>query len=243
MARGAQRGDGTTRDRLAIFIVSLSVACIAAASGPAIGFSSAAERMETTRLVFSSVLPLLGTWVGTVLAFYFARENLEKATESTLRLARQLEPQTPVRHVMLPRESIVSYNLGTGEDPGTVKLVDLYRKMRAEQRQRLPIVAESGAVLYVVHESTTVSVARRNDPGDPAQFTETIGDLLRRPAFREYKKAIEAIGFVGIDATLADARKAMRSVERCNDVFVTMGGRKDDQMVGWLTNTDLASLD
>jgi hypothetical protein len=76
-------GSGATRQLLAITIVSLSVVVIVVASGLAIGFApSGAERTEATRLVFTSVLPLLGTWVGTVLAFYFARENLRTATES-----------------------------------------------------------------------------------------------------------------------------------------------------------------
>jgi hypothetical protein len=38
------------------------------------------NRDGITRLVFVSVLPLFGTWVGTVLAFYFISRNLETAT-------------------------------------------------------------------------------------------------------------------------------------------------------------------
>ncbi|MBN1970842.1 MAG: hypothetical protein JXR48_18975 [Candidatus Delongbacteria bacterium] len=33
------------------------------------------QLMENIKLIFSSVLPLLGSWVGTVLAFYFSRAN------------------------------------------------------------------------------------------------------------------------------------------------------------------------
>jgi hypothetical protein len=75
------------------------------------------NRAETSRLVFSSVLPLLGTWVGTVLAFYFARENLAAATESTLRLAG-LETTTPVTNVMIRESEFIAYDLGTGDKAG-----------------------------------------------------------------------------------------------------------------------------
>jgi hypothetical protein len=54
---------------------------------------------------------------------------------------------------------------------------------------------------------------------------------------------VEAIAFVGSGAVVADARAAMRSVEGCNDVFVTASGKKEDPVIGWLTNTDLASVE
>ena len=37
---------------------------------------------DTTQLLLSSLLPLFGTWVGTLLAFYFSRENFKAAAES-----------------------------------------------------------------------------------------------------------------------------------------------------------------
>jgi hypothetical protein len=100
------RSDAGTRVRLAIWIIGLSLGGIVVASGLAIIFASSNNRAETVRLIFASVLPLFGTWVGTVLAFYFARENLQAATDSTLRTFRAagaLEPGTPVTEVMIPR--------------------------------------------------------------------------------------------------------------------------------------------
>src|SRR5215471_8029519 len=114
---GAQQAsDASTRKWLALGIVGISVFGIVALSAVAIALSGSA-RADTSRLVFSSVLPLLGTWVGTVLAFYFARENLQAATdsairttESTLRLTGR-EAGTPVTSVMIGAASFVSYDL------------------------------------------------------------------------------------------------------------------------------------
>src|SRR5829696_2303043 len=78
--------DAAIRRWLAAGIVGASILGIVVVSIVAIS-TAGKTRAETSRLVFSSVLPLPGTWVGTVLAFYFARENLAAATESTLRLA------------------------------------------------------------------------------------------------------------------------------------------------------------
>jgi hypothetical protein len=152
-----------------------------------------------------------------------------------------MEPRTPVQQVMIPKAKIDSYNLGSGEAVGPVRLSDLYSRMQSLQRHRIPILNESAVALYVVHDSTIASFADsvNKNPSDSNQFTETIDDLLQNDALRNL---IEAMGFVGPDAVLGEARAAMRSIEGCNDVFVTTGGRKGDPVIGWLTNTDLAGL-
>ncbi|MGH3082776.1 MAG: hypothetical protein ACRDNP_01730 [Gaiellaceae bacterium] len=193
-------------------------------------------------MVFTAVLPLFGTWVGTVLAFYFARENFQAATESTLRLSGRPEPRTPVQQVMIPKSQITSFDLKPGDDPRAIGLSKLHTDMQSAKLYRTPILIGSGAVLYVVHDSTIVSFAalRKKHPGDAGAFTETMADLLQND---DFKKLVEAIGFVGPDAVVADARAAMKAVEQCNDVFVTTNGQKSDPIIGWLTNTDLAALE
>src|SRR3954471_18215413 len=106
-----QPSDVSTRRWLAAAIVGASIVGIVVMSVMAIGFA-VKSRADTSRLVFSSVLPLFGTWVGTVLAFYFARENLAAATtatqsvtESALRLTQRLRPDAPVPEVMIQRSS------------------------------------------------------------------------------------------------------------------------------------------
>lgn len=234
-------GDARTRARLAIVIVALSVAGIGVASAVAIIFATSDNRPEMARLVFASVLPLLGTWVGTVLAFYFARENFQAATESTVRLFGRVPARAPVGEVMIPKARIISYDLPAGTDVGTVPLADLYTKMTAAKVGRIPIFNDSGAVLYVVHQASIDSFAGSlAPPKDPAALTETMSDLLNVP---DLKKLVEAIGIVGPNATVAEARAAMRAVEGSNDVFVTINGKRDDPVIGWLTNTDLAEME
>src|SRR2546427_1451912 len=105
MVKG-RNGDANTRTKLAGWLIGLSIAGITMASGLSIVLATSKDRPEMARLVFASVLPLFGTWVGTVLAFYFARENLQAATDSTIRLAGREEPSTPVSEVMIPKAQI-----------------------------------------------------------------------------------------------------------------------------------------
>lgn len=44
--------------------------------------------MEASQLLLSALLPLFGTWVGTILAFYHKKENYEAASTHTLDLVR-----------------------------------------------------------------------------------------------------------------------------------------------------------
>lgn len=238
MANAPQNADTSTRRWLAVGIVGASIIGIVAISAIAIALAGG-TRAETSRLVFSSVLPLLGTWVGTVLAFYFARENFQAATESTLRLAG-IETATPVTQVMIRERDFTAYDLSEGQNVATVSLAEVRTKMQGmtPPSRRLPIRSVSGVVLYVIHDSTLTayleSARQRSTTPD-----ETIGGLLNTGEFREL---VEAIGFVAEKATVADARAVMANIKNCNDVFVTAGGKRDEPAIGWLTNTLLAGV-
>lgn len=238
MAEAPKAADVATRKWLAVGIVGASIAGVVITSGIAIGFAGG-SRAETSRLVFSSVLPLFGTWVGTVLAFYFARENLQAATESTLALAG-LETATPVTRVMIRESDFVAYDLGTNETPESIKLSALRDKMRSlsPPSRRMPVRNASGAVLYVIHDSTLTAYAE--SVGQTTQtLDKTLGDLL---AVTEFNELVSAIGFVSERATIADARTVMSSIKNCNDVFVTSSGKREERAAGWMTNTLLAGV-
>jgi hypothetical protein len=238
MAKDSQRGDISTRKWLAVGIVGASISGIVLISAIAIALAGS-SRAETSRLVFSSVLPLLGTWVGTVLAFYFARENLQAATENTLRLTGR-EPGTPVTTVMIREANMISYDLGDGDRVEDVPLGAVREKMQsiAPPYRRLPIRNSSGAVLQVIHDSTLTAYAESVGQST-ATIDRTIGDMLSVPEFREL---VEAMGFVAEKATVAEARSVMVSVKNCNDVFVTATGQRNERAIGWLTDALLAGV-
>lgn len=238
MPAGSKTSDASTRKWLAAAIVGASIVAIVLISAVAI-LAAGDDRADTSRLVFSAVLPLLGTWVGTVLAFYFARENLAAATESTLALAG-IETATPVTRVMIPESDFIAHDLGSNEAVEDVPLSAVRDKMQqlSPPSRRLPIRNASGAVLYVIHDSTLTAYAESQGQST-ATLDKSLGDLLGDPAFKEL---VEAIGFVPEKATVADARAVMASVKTFNDVFVTPSGKRDERAIGWLTNTLLAGI-
>jgi hypothetical protein len=228
-----------TRQVLALAVVVISLTAVVIVSGLVIGFATPEGKPEATRLVFSSVLPLLGTWVGTVLAFYFARDNLDAATTSTIRLGRSLRPETPVQDVMIPLARITAHRLAVGADVAAVKLSDLLSNMTTSGFQRIPLLTSDDRVVHVVHTSTLSAFAESSQLLPAALTTETMGDLLAIPKFASL---VSAIGFIGSAEVVDTARAAMGSVANCNDIFVTSDGTASGVVVGWLTNTDLAGL-
>ena len=64
---------GWFREKLAIVIVVVSLVVVVVLGGIAIVSSS--ERAGAADKILTMILPMISTWVGTVLAFYFGKSN------------------------------------------------------------------------------------------------------------------------------------------------------------------------
>ena len=71
------------------FLIIL-VAAINAIRAPKEG---TARFFHIAKYVLGVLLPVIGAWVGTVLAFYFGQGNFEAASRSAANLVRQLSPR------------------------------------------------------------------------------------------------------------------------------------------------------
>ena len=62
--------------------------------------------------IFGSVLPILATWVGTVIAFYFTNESYRQAAEATAAATAGLRPSGPrVTERMIPFDKIAKISV------------------------------------------------------------------------------------------------------------------------------------
>lgn len=243
-----------TREKLSILIVGATLLGITLLSATALWGSwgdgkNIDERIEAIRYVFGSVLPLLGTWIGTVLAYYFTRENLQAAGHETRLLVKAAIGdklrKVMVRDAMIPRNQIIAYphSWRTETDIKVLQLRELIKGLVT----RVPILDESGRAKYVVHSSILDAFvaqkaleASAKTPPSPADLSAcTLADLL---ADAEVKKKIaDGLAFVAVSGTLADAKERMESKgSHCQDIFVTSGGTQNEAVLGWITNVDLA---
>lgn len=70
---------------LATRIITWSISILVVVSAVVIGVTAifaSEEVVEVSRMVFTATVPLAGTWVGTVLAYYFSKDNFNAARRS-----------------------------------------------------------------------------------------------------------------------------------------------------------------
>ena len=125
------------RNALAASITLVSIAGIVLLGLVIVGTSAESQRSETAKTLMATVLPLFGSWVGTVLAFYFSRENFEAANRSVAALVKQITPEEklqsiPVKEVMLPKDKLYFKRLPADQ----LKLVETRDEMKKLKRNR-----------------------------------------------------------------------------------------------------------
>lgn len=200
---------------------------------------------DTMKLVFTATLPLFGAWVGTILAFYYGKENFEAASRSVTNIAKAIGvneklQEIPVKDNMIPKRDMIVDDRPADQ----IKLTELLEKMST--KERLPILNKEGAVIYMIHRSAidrylAQKALQSPPPTDTAELT--LKDLLDED--QELKKLFEqSFGFVKEAATLADAKTEMerKKSDRCQDVFVTRNGNKNEPVLGLITNNKIQEL-
>lgn len=211
---------------------------------------------DTPKYIFGAILPLLGTWVGTVLAHYFQKENLAAATQSISDLASKVAgadklKSTPVKTVMIRPDRIDTLPDALLDKPDDqIKLAELLTHLhQGIKRDRLPVFKDNkktGPAERVIHRTaverfiTQETLAPAKDP--PVAVADlTLANLMVDPVFGPLVRG--SFGLVKTDDTLADAKTSMdkKTAElgaagSCYDVFVTETGNPAEIVIGWITN-------
>src|SRR6185437_8623600 len=95
---------------------------------------------DIAKTVFNTLIPMFGTWVGTVIAFYFARENYETAAKATKDLVGQLGDdrlkQIPVKDAWIAVNAISGLEYAPGSE-AAVKFTDI-EDLLTSQVSRVP---------------------------------------------------------------------------------------------------------
>ncbi|ELY3083638.1 hypothetical protein B9037_003015 [Klebsiella aerogenes] len=190
--------------------------------------------------ILTIILPLIGTWVGTVLAFYFSRENYAMAAQQAASLVSQLTPEQrlqsiPVFDVMIDMFSSTTLKLAL--PPGNnLSLINLKTNvidlMEQGNRNRLPIIDASGKVLYIIHQSYIDKFLVKQPVGTQA-INLTLNDLLNDKAL---SKIFQTFAIVGKNARLIVVKNLLDGNPDCSDAFVTEDGTSGSKAVGWITN-------
>jgi len=190
------------------------------------------------------VLPVVAAWVGTVMAFYFGKENFKAATDSVSQIARQLTSQeklgqTNVQEIGKPMEAVAPLRLDGTDKLESVTLDKLEEKMRAKAPpfERLPILSAEGTPLMLVHRSVLNDFLLNKKTADPGKNAKdyNLSDLVKDYPWLQQ----DSFATVSPTASAAQAKDAMAQRKGCSDVFVTMDGTSATAVTRWVTNVDL----
>ena len=157
----------------------------------------------------------------------------------------KLAGDLPVTEKMLPINKISWHEIPKGSSEKEVKLLDLHGKYGGIVT-RMPVLDDIGAARHVIHQSLvykfisakSIAASESGTPFDPKGLT--LEDFLN---FKNMRQIVtEAIAFVPETANLEQAKAEMEKISKCQDVFVTESGKRDEPIKGWLTNVDIGRL-
>ena len=199
---------------------------------------------DIAKYVLGVLLPVIGAWVGTVLAFYFGQGSFEAASKSAANLVRQLSPREKLQaaaagQAMMKINEVTTFKIPPDKTEANItirKLIDEgFEKDKSHPRQRLPMLDAEGKGKYVLHRSTIDAfVAPKKRPPDVDESTLSLKDLLEDSKVKDY--ILNSFLPLGPEATLADAKDLLDKNPQCLDILVTKDGTKNGTVVGWITN-------
>jgi hypothetical protein len=238
-----------------VALVILAIAIIIGA-GVAERAGQKGSVMNAAQLLLSALLPLFGTWVGTILAFYYTKENFESANRGTLDIVKTFSQQlrsTKIADKMMPRAQMIVSVVAQGKTLKDLPISEIQQKFQqvrnGKQISRLPILDGTDIFVAMLHRSVFAEMLADGLRANPAvqPTSDTLGTLLSKPyplrsggTYEDFVK--KTIAFVAQDRSLADAKAAMEQVQDCEDVIVTASGSSTEPTLGWISNVDIGRL-
>lgn len=238
-------GSDSMRDRIAPIVLGVgSIAIAVLAVGVIVAFSQVAHRDPNSEIakkfdtllmgIFTAVLPVFATWVGTVIAFYFTNESFRQAAQSAREAAQGVIPTQRAADKMIPYEKIAKKVVDRAQ--ARTLLIDQVIGMFNDNTTRVIIFDQTKQPIFII---------RRKSPIMPPDWTvgsaatqgKTIDDYLKLNGGQNAKDAAQ-FGFVAEDVSLDTARVEMFKSNSV-DLFVTATGQKTEEVKGWLPDDKL----
>lgn len=194
----------------------------------------------------SSIVPLLAAWVGAVIAFYFARDNFDAATENTKALVGQMTgvdlSVITVEETMIRRAQMT---VATTEEDGALKLKSqLLPRFMDRGLSRFLILDKDGKGVGVLQDGYVTAILAE----PPERFAKgadeiTLKDLLDDAPTKDLLAASTVYAARG--DTLGAVRRKMQEASKraprtVRDAFVTEDGTEKTRVIGYLSNLDIA---
>lgn len=262
----SNQSDAQNREKIALWVLIASIAAVVLTSGVVVW--QAGNKEQASQRVMDSTLPLYGTWVGTILAFYFSRNAFEAASNATTRNATLFQQVTsgltsasPPPDNVLAKISLKSLanNLAFSQNDREKSLQEVLKDLTDKNRYRTIVVDADKKYITLVQRLNIQAFLTPpgTSPEDDQQLSslpltpsETLPEDKQKsssPTLEDYLKwrnsqgeqAKPTVVFLPQNATLADADAKLKETPGCRDVIVTTDGQETSPVVVYVTDTDI----
>lgn len=222
------------RNRIALWILSASAVAITL-----LGIVAVIVKPDQAQVIFNTTLPVFASWVGTVLAFYFGRENFESANSQVRQMINKLSPEeratAPIASIMRKLDATTHVKLPVSMGEAQVALKDLRDRLVGDV-SRLPVVDPEMVPKYLIHGST---IDRYLAGG--GKVTDTLAAFIAECGKTGTEFGADR-GFVLVSAkdTIMAAKAKLERQPSCQDIFITEDGKADQPLIGWVSNVRLS---
>jgi predicted transcriptional regulator len=231
---------GTTqfsRNKLAYLVLGLSILAIVVLGIIAI---SKSNNENDAMMVFNATLPVFASWIGTVLAFYFGKENFESANAQVGSMVQKLsmkqKTQAYVDSIMITPYAMTSFKMTT-DDKKEIMLSELIETLTRYHVSRLPMINNKGEICFVIHESKITKFLAQSDK-EASQVT--LEDFLDAYKAENHLFTLNAsFVIVSKDTLILQAKNRLEACQKCKDIIVTQNGTIDEPMIGWIPDMHL----
>lgn len=195
-------------------------------------------------LITKSIIPLIGTWMGAIIAYYFAKENFDAAANQYNKVIDKLTPEKKLKSIkviqaMIPYNRIVWSDLNEFKDKKIIsEIIDnpLYKGFNRF------LFFENKECKYIIHRSTFdrfITQQLVNNDTNSIQELK-LSNLLNSSDdyIKEYLK--NGIKFLSDDSNLFDAKTLIDNNKYCSDVIITQNGKPNEEVLGWITEVEIS---
>jgi hypothetical protein len=205
------------------------------------------ETITNVKDILTMLLPLIGAWVGTVLAFYFSKDNFKAASDSTRDLFKTFKTSEEklktirISDVMIKEDTMTKLILTKDESEIKLKtdiMDNILEKNKNNPINRLPVLTVNLHPKYIIHRSLFDKFFVKMVLDKKNIEDLTLSDMSKDP---EFENALtKSFGTIRESSNLAEAKHIIDNVTSCQDVFVTETGEPNSKVIGWVTNVLVA---
>jgi len=198
---------------------------------------------EGLDFVAKSVLPLVATWMGAIIAYYFAKDNFDATTEQSdkmidkLTMEKRLE-SVKVTDAMIPLSEIQYFSLSDFLEKKIMSEILDNKSMKGLNRF---LFFDGKKCEFVIHRS----IFDRFITFRLGKEEKGVKELKLKDLIAEKDKAIhdyvhKGISYISQAGCLLDAKKLIDDNKSSEDIIVTRTGKENEDVVGWIPDTLLA---